>query len=168
MADYIWQLGIDWNAIQTGGVSYLRGGLVSQANDEGLPGTAPVQIGNTLKFQILDVSSSGGPKVATIGSFVILTQAAVKDQPYGKGLSSLQPTIALDSTTAQSTLFSNVLGSWTSEEVTVTVKKQGDTEEPTLSAPLRFLLTTQIQAIGTDGVVRLFSHDPEMVVGSNG
>ncbi len=168
MADYIWQLGIDWNAIQTGGVSYLREGLVNQATGAALPGTAPVQIGNTVVFQILDVSSSGGPKVAKIASFVILTQAAVKDQPYSKGLSSLQPTITLSSTTAQSTLFSRVFGSWTSEEVMVTVKKPEDAEEPVIDTSLRFLLTVQVQAIGTDGAVRLFGHDPEMVVGSNG
>lgn len=167
MANYIWELGIDWNAIQTGGASYLRGGLVNRDTGVALPGTAPVQIGNTITFKILDVSSAGGPKVAEIGSFVILTQAAVKDQPFSKGLSSLQPTMTLDSTTALSTVFPNAFRSWTSEEVPVTVKKPDQTEEP-VTPTLRFLLTTQVQATGTDGAVRLFSHDPEMVVGPNG
>lgn len=166
MADYTWLLGIDWNAIQTGGASYLRGGL--QAGGAVSPGTNPVQVNDIITFVILDVTSSGGKKVAEIGSFVILTQAAVTGQTLNKGLSSLQPTFTLDSTTFPSMIFPNALGSWTSGPVTVTVKKQGDTEEPTLSAPLRFLLTTQVQAIGTDGVVRLFSHDPEMIVGGTG
>lgn len=29
MTNYVWQSGIDWNAIQTGGVGYLRGGLTT-------------------------------------------------------------------------------------------------------------------------------------------
>ncbi len=166
MADYVWELGIDWNAIETAGVSYLRGGLVGTGGP--LPGTAPVQIGETIVFRICDVTSSEGPQVAGIGSFVILTQAAVKEQLVGKGLSSLQPVITLDSTTAPSAVFQNASRSWTSEEVTVTMKRVGEQVEPTpAAAVLRFLLTTQIQAIGLDGFVRLFSHDPEMVVGPN-
>ncbi len=165
MATYVWELGIDWNAVETAGVSYLRGGLV--ANGVPLPGTAPVQIGETIVFRISDVTSSEGPQVAGIGSFVILTQAAVKEQLVGKGLSSLQPAITLDSTTAQSAVFQNVHRSWTSQEVMVTMKKVGDQVEPQTATALRFLLTTQIQAIGLDGFVRLFSHDPEMIVGPN-
>jgi predicted RNA-binding protein with TRAM domain len=125
MTAYTWQLGIDWNAVETAGVSYLRGGLLQGSSPS--PGTHPVQVNDTVTFVILDITSSGGKKVAEIGSFVILTQAAVTGQTLNKGLSSLQPTL-----------------------------------------PLRFLLTTQVQAIGTDGVVRLFNHDPEMVVGPNG
>jgi hypothetical protein len=53
--------------------------------------------------------------------------------------------------------------------VTVTMKKPGEQVEPTVAASfLRFLLTTQVQAIGLDGAVRLFSHDPEMIVGPFG
>lgn len=165
MANYVWELGIDWNAIETAGVSYLRGGLV--AGGVPLPGTAPVLIGNTIVFKIFDVTSTGGPQVAGIGSFVILTQAAVKEQLWGKGLSSLQPTIDIDKDeiTAQSAVFSNGSRSWTSLDA-VTVTNPGGTHPA--GSFLRFLLTIQVQAIGLDGAVRLFSHDPEMVVGPFG
>ncbi len=169
MANYVWELGIDWDAVETAGVSYLRGGLV--AGGVPLPGTAPVQIGDTIVFKIFDVTSTGGPKVAGIGSFVILTQAAVEEQQLGKGLSSLQPAITItpDSAIAESKVFSSVSRSWTSGVVTVTMKRPDDLAEPTVEIPfLRFLLTTQVQAIGLLGAVRLFSHDPEMVVGPFG
>ena len=70
-----------------------------------------------------------------IGSFVILTQAAVTGQTLNKGLSSLQPTITLDSPTFQNTIFPNALDSWTSEPVTVTrsKKSQGCHSRPTCS-----------------------------------
>lgn len=83
MANYVWELGIDWDAVETAGVSYLRGGLVAGAVP--LPGSAPVLIGDTVVFRILDMTSSGGPQVGGGGSFVILSQAAVKEQPLGKG-----------------------------------------------------------------------------------
>jgi hypothetical protein len=36
------------------------------------------------------------------------------------------------------------------------------------ATPARFLLTVYLQAVGLDGDIRLFNHDPEMVVGPNG
>src|SRR3954465_11651672 len=96
MAEFIWELGIDWNAVETEGVSYLRGGLVNQVSGNGLPGTAPGQIGHRVIFRILDVTSSGGAKVAAIASFNILTQAAVQAQLFNNGLSTLQPALTLD------------------------------------------------------------------------
>ncbi|HEV7508007.1 MAG TPA: hypothetical protein VGS07_24195 [Thermoanaerobaculia bacterium] len=166
MADYTWLLGIDWNAVETAGVNYLRGGLLKAS--VAVPGTNPVEVNDIITFVILDVTSSEGTKVKEIGSFVILTQAAVRGQTLNKGLSSLQPTITLDSTTFPNTIFPNALSSWTSGPVTVTRMKPGETEEPTVNTSSRFLLTTQVQAIGTDGTVRFFSHDPEMIVGPNG
>lgn len=173
MASYIWQLGIDWNAIQTGGmdwnvtepaeVSYLRGGLVGQ-DDKALPGTSPVQSGDTIIFRIFDVSSSGvGRQVAGIDSFFIRTQAAIEDQEFANPLSNQRPAIAApDEPTPQSSLFGPPRCSWTSQEVIVEALPEG--------VPVgRFLLTIQVQARGTGpgDVVRLFSHDPEMVVGPN-
>ncbi|HTG35481.1 MAG TPA: hypothetical protein VLB76_21380 [Thermoanaerobaculia bacterium] len=172
MANYIWQLGIDWNAIETEGmdwnmtepaeVSYLRGGLVGE-DDKALPGTSPVQSGDTIIFRIFDVSSSGVVRqVASIDSFFIRTQAAVKDQGFANPLSDQRPAIAsLDESTPQSSLLGPAYCSWASQEVTVEALPEG--------VPVgRFLLTVQVKARGTDGVVRLFSHDPEMVVGPNG
>jgi hypothetical protein len=158
MTEYGWELGIDWNAIETVGVSYLRGGLVKKVNGEPdvpLPGTAPVEQNDTIIFRIFDVSSS--MKVAEIGSFVILTKPAIKGQVICNSLSSLQPAITLDAPTASQSIFGNACCSWTCSPVTVTA-----------TAPARFLLTVQIQAVGPGGVVRLFSHDPEMVVGPFG
>jgi hypothetical protein len=167
MTDYVWQLGIDWNAIQTGGVSYLRGGLTEDGVP--VPGTATVSSGDTIIFRIFDVSSSGPPMptpvpplppgwVTTIGSFVILTKAAVNGQVICNSLSNLQPAIGPpDVSPEQQSLFGPAYCSWTYAPVTVTA-----------TAPARFLLTTQVQAIGTDNAVRLFSHDPEMVVGGTG
>ena len=175
MANYIWQLGIDWNAIETAGmdwnvmepaeVSYLRGGLVGQSDqgDQALPGTSPVQSGDTVIFRIFDVSSSGaGPQVAGIDSLFIRTQAAVKTQEFANPLSNPRPAILqADESTPQSSLFGPAYRSWTSEKVTVAALPEG--------IPVgRFLLTVQVRAHRADGPVRLFSHDPEMVVGPNG
>ncbi|HEY0553614.1 MAG TPA: hypothetical protein VGG20_05070 [Thermoanaerobaculia bacterium] len=159
MADYIWQLGIDWNAIQTGGVGYLRGGLLKQVNggpDVPMAGTNPVQTGDRITFRIFDVSSSvQNRQVATIGSFGIDSQVAVTGQQLDHPLSNPQPTIGLPNQSAQSSLFGPAYCSWDSELVTVVTSG-------------RFLLTVYLQATGLDGVVRLFNHDPEMVVGPNG
>jgi hypothetical protein len=163
MANYVWELGIDWNAVETAGVSYLRGGLVQGGVLKS--GTAPVKQGDTITFQIFDLGSSAPPEtqgkwVATIDSFSVFTKKAVKLQLIGNPLDNLQPPIAKDTTALESKCFppennENVYASWTAQIVNV-------------SAPSgRFLLTVQLQATGSDGTVRLFRHDPEMVVGAN-
>lgn len=157
MADYVWQLGIDWNAIQTGGVSYLRGSLLKDNSPS--PGTNPVHFHDTITFKIFDVSSSvedPGRQVTAIGSFVILTTAAVTGQVSCNSLSSLQPAIGPPDVSQQNPLFGNAYCSWTLDPVQVS------------DQPGRFLLTIQVQAVGPDGGVRIFRHDPEMVVGPNG
>jgi hypothetical protein len=156
MTKYVWELGIDWNAIETVGVSYLRGCLVKKVDGEPdvpMPGTAPVEHDDEIIFRIFDVSSS--VQVAEVGSFVILTKAAVTGQASGTSLSSLQPAITLDASTASPSMFGSAGRSWTCSPVRV------------IASSGRFLLTTQVQAIGSDNQVRLFSHDPEMVVGPN-
>lgn len=167
MTDYFWQLGIDWNAIQTGGVGYLRGGLgryvtVGEVTTfVPLAGTHSVQIGDRITFRIFDVTSSTPPApsgkwVTAIGSFGIDSQAAVtgqqSDNPW---LSNTQPTIGLlHEPAAEGSLFGNAHCSWDSGPMEVATSG-------------RFLLTVYLQATGLDGVVRLFNHDPEMVVGPN-
>lgn len=169
MTDYIWQLGIDWNAIQTGGVGYLRGGLGRDVTDGEvitfvpLPGTNTVQTGDQITFRIFDVTSSPPPApaskwVTAIGSFGIDSQAAVtgqqSDNPWS---SSTQPTIGpLHEPAAEGSLFGNAHCSWDSDPVEVAATSG------------RFLLTVYLQATGPGGAVRLFNHDPEMVVGPNG
>jgi hypothetical protein len=158
MKEYVWELGIDWNAIQTGGVGYLRGGLTEAGVPS--PGTTPVKSGDQITFRIFDVSSSvpAGRRVAAVASFGIDSQAAVEGQlqlPDGP-LSKTQPTIGSPNESApQSSLFGDSYCSWDSEPVVVN------------NAPGRFLLVVYLQATGMDGVVRLFNHDPEMVVGPN-
>jgi hypothetical protein len=158
MTSYTWQLGIDWNAVETVGVSYLRGGLVNQATGVALAGTNPVQSGDTITFRIFDVSSSGEQQVDAIGSFVILSKAAVNGQGNCKSLSSPQPATTPDVPSHPLSLFGPAHCSWTAVQVAVE-------ELPEMQAVARFLLTVQVQAIGFDGRVRLFSHDPEMIVG---
>lgn len=154
MTDYVWELGIDWNAVETAGVSYLRGGLVQ--GDVLLSGTAPVEPDDTITFRIFDVSSSVQKErqVATIDSFGVLTKAAVKGQSAGNPLSNLQPAITQGGPLITSHCFPGAYASWIALAVNV-------------SALGRFLLTVQLQATGSDGVVRIFRHDPEMVVGAN-
>jgi len=163
MTDYVWQLGIDWNAIQTGGVGYLRGGLGRYVTNGEVttfvpsPGTEPVEKDDTITFRIFDVTSSvQNRRVASIGAFGIDYQMAVKDQPSEKPLDNIQPAIASSNESAQSSLFGPAYCSWDLETVTVA------------AASGRFLLTVYLQATGPGGVVRLFNHDPEMVVGANG
>jgi hypothetical protein len=162
MAGYIWQLGIDWNAIQTGGVGYLRGGLTTEEHIP-LPGTHRVQLDDTIIFRIFDVTTPPttppGKQVTAIESFGIDSQAAVNGQPDEPSLDNLQPAVGQpDESTEvlQTSLFGPAYCSWDSGLVKV---------KTTLG---RFLLTVYLQAKGPDGVVRLFNHDPEMVVGPNG
>ncbi len=168
MADYIWQLGIDWNAIQTGGVSYLRGGLLKKVSSEPdvfepSAGTAPVHPGAQIIFQIFDVSSSvpSGRRVTAIGSFGIDSQAAVEGQTLANPLDILQPAITQDTPPTPPAVLSSPFGdaycSWTSASSPVTVTATAG----------RFLLTIYLQATGPGDVERLFNHDPEMVVGEN-
>ena|SRR5436305_129375 len=159
MADYTWQLGIDWNAVETAGVSYLRGGLLEGSSPS--PGTNPVHNGDNITFKIFDVNSSTedlGRRVTAIGSFVILTTAAVTGQVSCNSLSSLQPAIGLPDLSQPSllSLFGTAHCCWSLAPVQVSAESG------------RFLLTLQVQAVGPNGSVRIFRHDPEMAVGPNG
>jgi hypothetical protein len=164
MTEYVWQLGIDWNAIQTGGVGYLRGALTTAAG-AGLPGTEEVKKDDTITFRIFDVTTTvHGRHVAEIVSFgidsqVAVNQAAVNGQSDEPSLDNTHPAIGLPNESTlvlQTSLFGSAYCSWDSGPVTVAATSG------------RFLLTVYLQARGTDGVVRLFNHDPEMVVGPFG
>jgi hypothetical protein len=157
MTEYVWELGIDWNAIETEGVSYLRGGLVkvSGETDVAVPGTDPVEPNDEITFRIFDVSSSvAARQVTSIDAFVIATKAAVKNQLADDPLSSREPAIPQCDPNPSPSLFGSAYCSWTFSPVTV---------EDTLG---RFLLTVNVEATGPGGL-RIFRHDPEMVVGAN-
>lgn len=159
MADYTWELGIDWNAVENNGSRHLRQGFVKQ----GEVAEPFVNTGDTIKFVIFDVSSNvSSAQVAEIESFVIISQAAVSGQPIDNLLGTLQPAIPLqhDPNTAHSTVFGSAFRSWTSP-TPVPVNEASEIN--------RFLLSFQAQAHGlASGSSRLFGHDPEMVVGPNG
>jgi hypothetical protein len=177
MAEYRWEFGIDWNAIEPAGVGYLRGGLAKKVDDTDvfLPvsGIQKVEKDDTVTFRLVDITSSVPPSpnvqwVASINYFSIFTQAACKDQPADldpwslsplTGPLNLMPTLTQDSPPGQATVFGTAAYcSWTPSASVTVADHPGR----------RFLLTTQVQATGLDGVVRLFSHDPEMVVGGEG
>ena len=71
--DYTWELGIDWDAIPTAGLRYLRHGLVNNKTPAAL---TPLFMheGETLDFRIFDVSPSpaGSDANPTIKSFSII------------------------------------------------------------------------------------------------
>jgi hypothetical protein len=165
--NFVWELGIDWNAVETAGTppeSYLRGCL--SMGGALLPGTERAQKGDTITFKIFDVTPSGTAGVGSIGSLDILSTAAVKSQAeaqihHGLGLEPSQPTTPLvltnipkDTPTVPSSAFGPAQASWTAQMVYVTVTEG------------RFLLTPQVLATGPGGL-RLFSLDPEMVVGAD-
>lgn len=167
MTEYVWEFGIDWNAVETVDgeypLSYLRGCLSTDGVP--LPGTEVVKVNDFVTFRIFDITSSvptdpSGQWVASIDHFKIDSKAAVKGQSADNALSNLQPGFTQDTPPPPLACFGfptePVYASWTSALVTV-----NDTAG-------RFLLTANVRATGTDTRVRLFRHDPEMVVGSNG
>ncbi len=168
MVAYTWEFGIDWNAVETADTipeSYLRGclklGSVLQ------PGTNVALHGDTITFKIFDVTPGTTAGVDSISSLEILSTAAVKSQAeaqihYGLGLETSQPAISLvitefsDKTPETSSAFGPARASWTAQAPVYVTAAQGQ----------RFLLTPRVLATGGN-VTRLFSHDPEMVVGPN-
>ena len=165
MTEYIWEFGVDWNAVETDEVSYLRGGLAS--GNVALPGTTPVKINDTVTFRIFDITSSlpPDPRVASIDTFDIDSKAAVKGQSADNALSNLHFTstmITRDTAPppagsgSKCFLTETVHASWTLAPVVTVLDHVG-----------RFLLTAHVQAKGTDDKVRSFRLDPEMVVGAN-
>jgi hypothetical protein len=173
--DYVWQLGIDWNAIETAGTppenypkSYLRGCL--SLGSVPLPGTVEARYDDTITFKIFDVTPSGSAGVGSIESLEIFSTAAVKSQAdagihQGLGLNSSQTTsenpmgiAILGSSPERNSAFGSARACWTANPVYVTA-----------AAGKRFLLTVKVEATETDNSdnKRLFILDPEMVVGPN-
>jgi len=166
VTEYVWEFGIDWNAVETVEgeypLSYLRGCLSTGSGP--LPGTEAVKMDDSVTFRILDITSSvptdpSGRWVAGIDHFQIDSEAAVKGQAADNALDNLQPAFTQDTPPPLACLgfpAEPVYASWTSTLVKV-------------DGPVgRFLLTANVRATGTDTRVRRFRLDPEMVVGSNG
>jgi hypothetical protein len=162
MAAYTWELGIDWNAIETSGSRYLRQAFVLNE----APGVASAMSspnltkGDTISFQIFDLTIPA-QQVTKIGSFVILAKSAVGNQTSDCPVDPLQLTFTRQTAgpdgPQKSKAFGSRFPSWISS---------GDTT--VINNPGRFLLTFQVQAFGPAGSdLRVFGHDPEMVVGPN-
>jgi len=172
MEAYIWQLGIDWNAVETEVTtpdappeSYLRGCL----SLDGVPlsGTQKANPDDTITFKIFDVTSSGTGRVGSITSLKIVSTAAVKGQAEtaGLGLTPSQTTdpleitqIPQDQSPETTSAFGPAYASWTAPTVYVTAAEGR-----------RFLLTVKVEATeaNNNNNKRLFILDPEMVVGPN-
>ncbi|HKI00467.1 MAG TPA: hypothetical protein VKK31_00660 [Thermoanaerobaculia bacterium] len=161
MADYFWDMGIDWKAVQPlNGLSYLLTGL---ATIQGAPAVPVLNQGDTITFRIFDVTHDTlTPHVAAIESFVINTAAAVQDQTAGVPFSTLQPLFlnTPDVAIPLNTAFPHPLRSWTSQAIPGPVK--------VIVPEGRFLLGFQTQALGEDTTSRTFAHDPEMIIGEHG
>jgi hypothetical protein len=158
--DYVWELGIDWNAIKkessTGPESYLIQGLVKQMPTPAI--AMPImRNGETIIFRIFDVTADPPPQAEEIRSFDIGTKEAVNGQSSNDPLSSHYPLITRDSEKSHSTAFEGCFPSWTSDKVFL----RNDTWESQ-----RYLLNFRVQADAGDDS-RCFCHDPEMVVGPN-
>ncbi|HVR98453.1 MAG TPA: hypothetical protein VMW27_17700 [Thermoanaerobaculia bacterium] len=161
---YIWELGIDFNAVETAGLHYLRQGFTS-SSPEGAPGPmAPLMVSQDaqITFRIFDVTSSSSLTDSSnkrIKSFSIVTKPAVRQLDSSGETSdpfdSLQPVFPLEAprTDLESTAFGGCFPSWSTGPVTVTT--QG-----------RYLVSFLVQAGSEEGSL-VFAVDPEMEVGPN-
>jgi len=166
MANYFWELGIDWDASVNGAnASYMPGGFVAQ----GVIKRPQVHSGNnndTITFLIFDLTKV--PQVTHIESFTINSQAGVLPglQSSTDPLSTLQPPVLNPNPPASpppgpSKYFEGPFPCFQSSPVTVS--EVADATEK------KFLLNFFVQARGQNGAgPRAFVHDPEMIVGPNG
>ncbi len=159
MANYIWEFGIDWNAV-TGpaNASYLDGAFI-QAHSRVIERPCVVS-GDTIIFKIFNVTMDLQQEIS-IESFTINTRAAVEGQENVDPLNTLQPIIpnsGPNPSVQPSVFFGDSLPCWQSDPVTVTPQAENK----------KFLLNFFVQALGTEDGLRMFFQDPEMVVGPDG
>lgn len=168
MADYIWELGIDWDAIPSLGSSYLRQGLV-RAETKAL---APllVQEGDHITFKIFDVSlvQPAVPAMNKIKSFSILIKLAdfFSTQSQGDPFDALQLTFGPTTGSEESFVFPTDSRKYFPVWKPLSPLPDG---EHTLSVqtPGRFLVSFLLQAGPVPGNTKIFATDPEMIVGAN-
>ena len=158
MAEYVWELGIDWELVPVfANSSYMPGAFYKIQPEQGPPQRPVVKNGDTISFRVLDLCKG---QVRKIDSFTINPQLATgltTQNPLG----SLQPPFPPEPSTQSSHYFTGgPFPCWLSEPVPVTAV-------PPSGAQLRFVLNFFVQATGEpDGILRTFCHDPEMIVGS--
>ncbi len=159
MADYVWELGIDWDLVPTfANSSYMPGDFYEIQPEPGPPQRPVVKNGDTISFKVLDLSKGS---VDGIESFTINPQLATGPTTQNP-LGNLQPSLPPQPSTQSSQYFTGgPFPSWLSEPVPVTAAAPP-------GAQLRFVLNFFIQATGEPGgILRTFCHDPEMIVGAS-
>ncbi len=158
---YTWELGIDWNGIETAGLCYLRNGFVKNAA-EGNPAAMAqlsVNTGDTITFKIFDVTSFQPSEPNSIKSFTVLVKMAVSPsagQKIGDPLDRFQLTFPLPPQPQPqdvSTAFGGSFPLWLPEA------------DVKVMSPGRYLLSFLVQAGPVAGNTLIFAVDPEMVVG---
>jgi len=163
MTTYIWELGIDMDAlVGPANASYLPAAFV-QPGEPALVKRPVVLSDEQIIFRIFDVTKNNHQGI-TIQSFTINPRPAIQGQ-LNVGPLNLQPTIPPDPSSNsphESTYFSThsqpTFPYWESQPVTVLP----------VATDKRFLLNFFVQVLGTTDGPRTFVHDPEMVVGPFG
>jgi len=76
---YTWELGIDWNAIETAVLHYLRNGFVRNETEGKSAAMSQllVNTGDTITFKIFDVTSSPPSESNSVKSFTVIVKMAV-------------------------------------------------------------------------------------------
>lgn len=156
---YVWELGIDWDAVHTaGGRYYLREGFV--LGDSMAP--LRTKVGDTIVFRIFDVTPRPLDEPLHVTSFCVIPKPAVAGSPPdGDPFSHLQPELPprRSERLGRSVAFGGSgrpFPVWEFPAVLVTT-------------PGRFLLSFLVQAWSPreKSTSRLYGVDPEMVVGPN-
>lgn len=151
---YIWELGIDSELLPAiTNASYMPGAFV-QGNALQRPSVSPQ---DTISFRIFDLSKGN---VTKLESFTINPQISVSAVNINP-LEQLQPrVVALGN--QSSVFFGDSFPCWGSDPVKVTAQL-GSPEQR-----MKFLLNFYVQAtvtVNQIAILRLFAHDPEMIVG---
>ncbi|HVR98135.1 MAG TPA: hypothetical protein VMW27_16070 [Thermoanaerobaculia bacterium] len=160
MSSYLWDLGIDWNAVEEENRSYLPQGFVEGS---GLEMGSPVDLqpDDLIVFRIFDITSTSSPRSGqAVPSLTIASRAAVAGQPLGHPFDTDRPAVAGDGSPQTSLTFKGTFPCWESAPVRITAVAEIGRRD-------KFLLTFTVHA--SDGTSqRTFTVDPEMVVGENG
>ncbi len=191
--DYTWELGIDWLAIPTSGLRYLRHGLVKNKLD-GTRAMAPLFLreGETVGFKIFDVSPAQADATARIKSFSIIIKSS--DFPIigaggvlGSPFERLQLTFEKQQDRVASIAFATDaqpdFPAWTPVKMARVSSQADPLEDPsgddflTVTTPGRYLVSFLLQADlsvelepgqPTQIANYIFGVDPEMIIGEHG
>lgn len=153
---YIWELGIDSELLPAiANASYMPGAFVLTATNSLQRPFVSFQ--QTISFRIFDLSKGN---VTKLESFTINPQISVSSGNINP-LEHLQPGVkALGS--QSSVFFGDSFPCWGTDPVAITAQPASPEQR------LKFLLNFYVQAtvtVNQIATLRLFAHDPEMIVG---